>query len=88
MQYSDFRFLTIDRQPNGVALVTLNRPEVMNATNARLHWELTQIWDVVNGDPEVRVVVVTAQASAPSPPAGISTGSPTWRAMRRRYSAR
>ena len=59
MQYSDFRFLTIDRQPNGVALVTLNRPEVMNATNARLHWELTQIWDVVNGDPEVRVVVVT-----------------------------
>ena len=29
------------------------------ATNDRLHWELTKIWDVVNHDPEVRVIVVT-----------------------------
>jgi enoyl-CoA hydratase len=59
MNYSDFQFLKFDAKSNGVLLITLNRPEVMNATNARLHWELTQIWGVVNDDPKVRVVVVT-----------------------------
>jgi enoyl-CoA hydratase len=59
MKYADFQFLKFDLKPNGVMLVTLNRAEAMNATNARLHWELTKIWDVVNHDPEVRVIVVT-----------------------------
>ena len=59
MQYSEFQFLTFDRRPHGVVLMTLNRPDVLNATNARLHWELTQVWDVVNNDPEVSVVIVT-----------------------------
>ena len=59
MHYADFQFLTFDKKPNGVVVMTLNRPEVMNATNARLHWELTQIWPVLDADESVRVVVVT-----------------------------
>ncbi len=59
MQYSDFQFLKFDWREHGVLLMTLDRPEVMNATNARLHWELTQIWPIVHEDPAVRVVVVT-----------------------------
>lgn len=59
MQYADFQFLKFDTKPNGVLVITLNRPDSMNATNARLHWELTKIWDVVNHDPETRVAVVT-----------------------------
>ncbi len=59
MRYEDFQFILFDRQPDGVLLATLNRPEVMNATNARLHWELTKLWGVVNDDPSVKVVVVT-----------------------------
>jgi enoyl-CoA hydratase len=59
MQYEDFQFILFDRQPDGVLLATLNRPEVMNATNARLHWELTQLWGVVDQDPSVKVIVVT-----------------------------
>lgn len=59
MQYEDFQFIRFDRHPDGVLLATLNRPEVMNATNARLHWELTKIWGVVNEDPRVKVVIVT-----------------------------
>ncbi len=59
MQYSDFQFLKFDQQEHGVLLITINRPEVMNATNARLHWELTKIWNVVNEDAAVRVVVIT-----------------------------
>ena len=59
MQYSDFQFLKFEWRAHGVLLVTINRPEVMNATNARLHWELTQIWPIVHADSAVRVVVIT-----------------------------
>ena len=59
MHYDDFQFLRFDRYPDGVLLATLNRPEAMNATNARLHWELSQVWQVVDADPSVKVVVVT-----------------------------
>jgi enoyl-CoA hydratase len=59
MNYGDFQFLTFDHKPNGVLLITLNRPDAMNATNARLHWELTQIWPVIHDDPKVKVAVVT-----------------------------
>ena len=59
MNYSDFQFLTFDHRPNGVLLITINRPEVMNATNARLHWELTKIWGVVNDDEKTKVAVIT-----------------------------
>ena len=41
------------------SLITINRPEVMNATNARLHWELTKIWATVNDDPKTKVAIVT-----------------------------
>jgi enoyl-CoA hydratase len=59
MRFEDFQFIVFDHQPDGVLLATLNRPEAMNATNNRMHWELTQLWGVVNGDPSVKVVVVT-----------------------------
>jgi len=59
MHYEDFQHILFDPQPDGVLLVVLNRPEVMNAANHRLHWELTQLWDVVNADPRVKVIVVT-----------------------------
>lgn len=59
MNYEDFKHVRFDHHPDGVLLVTLNRPEVMNATNARLHWELTKIWGVVDEDPKVKIVVIT-----------------------------
>lgn len=59
MRYEEFEFIRFDQHPDGVLLATLNRPEVMNATNARLHWELTKLWAVVDDDPAVKVVVIT-----------------------------
>ena len=64
MNYADFRHLTFESRPNGVLVVTINRPEVLNAANARLHWEFTQIWPVVDADPKTRVVVVTGAGKA------------------------
>src|SRR5262244_2817101 len=64
MNYSDYRHLLFDKKPNGVVLVTINRPEVMNATNARLHWELTQVWLTIDADPAARVALVTGAGRA------------------------
>jgi len=64
MTYDEYRHLTIERRPNGVLLVTLNRPEVLNATNERMHWELTQVWRTIDEDAAARVVLVTGAGKA------------------------
>src|SRR5215468_2649019 len=64
MDYADYQHLIFDRRPSGVVLVTINRPEVMNATNARLHWELTQVWLTIDADPAARVALVTGAGRA------------------------
>lgn len=55
---SSYQFLEVEIN-DGVALVTINRPEALNATNNTLHRELTQIWPDIDRDPDVRVAVVT-----------------------------
>jgi enoyl-CoA hydratase len=64
MNYGDYLHLTFERKPRGVLLITINRPEAYNATNARLHWELTQVWLTVDADPETRVAVITGAGKA------------------------
>ena len=64
MDYADYQHLIFDRRPSGVVLITINRPEVMNATNARLHWELTQVWLTIDADPAARVALVTGAGRA------------------------
>ena len=59
MKYSDFQHLLFEPHADGVLLMTLNRPEAMNAANARMHWELTKVWDVIDEDPQTRVTIVT-----------------------------
>ncbi|GIW40508.1 MAG: enoyl-CoA hydratase [Candidatus Binatia bacterium] len=44
---------------NGVAWVTLNRPHVHNAFNARMQRELHDLWRALRERDEVRVVVLT-----------------------------
>ena len=64
MNYTDYQHLLFERRPGGVLLITINRPEVLNATNDRLHWELTQVWLTIDADPEARVAVVTGAGRA------------------------
>lgn len=47
-----------------VAIITLNRPDVLNAVNAALTDELSGILDVVEGDAVLRVGVITGAGRA------------------------
>ena len=62
--YSHYQHLLFTRQDHGILLITINRPEVYNATNARLHWELSRVWLDIADDPATRVVVVTGAGPA------------------------
>jgi enoyl-CoA hydratase/carnithine racemase len=44
----------------GIATVTLNRPERANSFNAAMIRDFHALWSAVNGDPEIRVVVLRA----------------------------
>ena len=59
MEYADYQHILFERREAGVLWLTLNRPEVLNAANARLHTELVEVWHTVERDPSVRVAVVT-----------------------------
>jgi enoyl-CoA hydratase len=62
--YSDFEHLVFDRRPDGVVVVTLDRPEVLNAANVRMHREMSEVWAVIDADPDARVSVVTGAGRA------------------------
>ncbi len=64
MKYSEYQHLLFERKEDGILLITINRPEVLNATNNRLHWELSRVWLDIADDPETRVVVVTGAGRA------------------------
>jgi len=64
MKYEEYQHLLFERREDGIQLITINRPDVLNATNARLHWELSRIWKDIDEDPETNVVVVTGKGRA------------------------
>lgn len=42
-----------------ILTLTLHNPEKLNASNDAMHWALSRIWDDIDADPEVHVVVLT-----------------------------
>lgn len=59
----DFKFITYE-VAGGVATITLNRPEVYNALNDGITYELQDAWKAVAKDDQVRVVVLTGSGKA------------------------
>lgn len=64
MEYGDYRSLRFDHRGGGVVLVTIDRPEVLNAADERLHRELSEVWATVDADESVAVSVVTGAGRA------------------------
>ena len=55
MNYESIK-LTIDRK---IAVVTINRPESLNALNAQVFNDLENVFDILNSDKNVNCVIVT-----------------------------
>ena len=55
-KYPDLQF---ERREHGILWITINRPEKMNATDARLHNALSRVWDDIHDDGDTSVVVIT-----------------------------
>jgi 3-hydroxypropionyl-coenzyme A dehydratase len=49
----------IDLQTNGIALIKINRPDVMNALNREVIAELYRAIDIVGVDDSIKVVIIT-----------------------------
>ncbi|HUB39098.1 MAG TPA: enoyl-CoA hydratase/isomerase family protein [Streptosporangiaceae bacterium] len=64
MDLASYQHLKLERKPGNVMLITLNRPEVLNAAHEAMHSELATIWADLGRDDETRVVVVTGAGRA------------------------
>jgi enoyl-CoA hydratase len=64
MKYSEYQHLLFEPKGDGILLITINRPEVLNATNNRLHWELSHVWLDIADDDDTNVIVVTGAGRA------------------------
>jgi enoyl-CoA hydratase len=64
MDYSEYQHLLFERFEPGILLITINRPDVLNATNRRLHWELSRVWLDVADDDKTNVVIITGAGRA------------------------
>lgn len=58
VRVGDFEQITLD-VADGVAVLTLNRPEKMNAFTGRMMHELIAAFDITDADDNVRAVIVT-----------------------------
>jgi enoyl-CoA hydratase len=56
--------LTVERSEAGLAVLTLNRPEAMNALSRQLRQELADAIDSLEADPQVRVLIITGAGRA------------------------
>jgi enoyl-CoA hydratase/carnithine racemase len=54
---SAFEVITYEKQ-DGIAYITLNRPQALNAYNIRMRDELYEVLGAVKDDPEVEVVII------------------------------
>jgi enoyl-CoA hydratase/carnithine racemase len=73
---ADYKEILYEKKRKGV-LITLNRPEVMNAISRTLIRELHRALDEVEADPAIRAIVLTGAGSAFS--AGMDQGTATGR---------
>ena len=63
---------------NKVATIKLNRPELLNAVNEQLIWDLQKATDDVRDDQDIKVVIITGAGRAFSAGADLGEGKSSW----------
>lgn len=58
-QRKQYETVTFERRDDGVVIVTINRPHVLNALNDVAQRDLLACWDEINEDEGIRVAIVT-----------------------------
>src|SRR5262245_26245788 len=64
MDPSSYQHLTFEQRPHGILLITLSRPDKLNAADEVMHAEFARVWTDVSRDADVRVAVVTGAGRA------------------------
>ena len=59
----DFKTVKINKE-NKVASIEINRPDVLNAFNSQLIWDLQEATKLVKDDDNIRVVVLSGSGRA------------------------
>jgi len=72
---TDQRFLTYDLDDVGVATITFDRPDQLNAMSASMGSEFRRLLDEVDDDPRVRVLILTGNGRAFCAGADLSAGA-------------
>ena len=63
MKPEDLQHVKYEKK-DGIAYVTLDRPEVQNALNARMLRDLVSVWEEVRDDGDVQIVILTGAGEA------------------------
>ena len=64
LNYSDYKHILFEHREPNILWCTLNRPEVLNAADRRLHTEFVELWRTIDADPTVHVAVITGAGRA------------------------
>ncbi len=62
-RYDNYQLVKVDLK-GGVAVLTMNRPEALNAVTAAMHHELEALFQETNSDREVKAIVLTGAGRA------------------------
>ena len=63
---------------NKVATITINRPEMMNAFNEQLIWDMGVATELVKNDAQIRVLVITGEGRGFSAGADLTEKEASW----------
>ncbi|MEQ9507015.1 MAG: enoyl-CoA hydratase-related protein [Hyphomonas sp.] len=64
MRDSQYDLIRFDATRAGIAIVTLNRPEVHNAFNAELIAELTDVFAMIADQPSIRMMILRGEGAS------------------------